>query len=179
VLASALCNQRRGLTAILPDSGCQMTDTPDSMPVTGEVVDESFAGKGEWLAPPLAAIRLDISERTLWRRVDAGKLRKRIVSGRAQVYVPLSGAAPATEESRENTEETSEIAHVTPDRQSDVLALALIQEFQARREKDAATITSLTETVTRQAEEIGRLTGELNETRLPLRKRLKRWLTGE
>jgi hypothetical protein len=148
-----------------------MTDTPDSMPVTGEVVDESFAGKGEWLAPPLAAIRLDISERTLWRRVDAGKLRKRIISGRAQVYVPLSGVMPATAESRENAEENRENVGVVPVTPPDTLVPAVIHELRVRREQDTSTIASLTARLT----ELERENAVLQHKVIEHEKRRWRW----
>lgn len=67
---------------------------PDEPAVNGEVVDRAFAGPGRWLAVPLAALHLGLSERTLWRRINAGKLRQRAEDGRTLVYVPLSGAVP-------------------------------------------------------------------------------------
>lgn len=42
---------------------------------------------GEWLSPREAQARLQISERTLWRRVSQGKLRRRQVDGQVRVLV--------------------------------------------------------------------------------------------
>jgi hypothetical protein len=140
--------------------------------VSGEVVDQSFAGNGEWLTASLAAARLGMSERTLWRRIDAGKLRKRMVAGRAEIYVPLAGTLPATEQ----TEETRPPESIAVSAVSDTLALAIIEELRAQRLADAERLTSLTADTQRQAETIGTLKAEAAELRRQLDEvRRKRW----
>jgi len=62
-------------------------------PVGGEVLERAYDGPGEWLKARQAAIRLGISDRTLWRRVNEGKLKKRLERNQAEVYVPLDGVA--------------------------------------------------------------------------------------
>lgn len=105
--------------------------------VNGEVVDQSFSGDGEWLAPNLAAVRLGMSERTLWRRIDTGKLRKRLRDGRAQVYVPVAGRAPDTEDApvagRVPATDGSALATVTPDNQA--FSLAVIEELRRQHQE--------------------------------------------
>jgi len=140
--------------------------------VSGEVVDQSFSGAGEWLTPSQAASRLGMSERTLWRRIDTGKLQKRIVSGRAQVYVPMAGTVPATNHAEENQEN----AVAVPGRQPDMLALALIEEYRQQRQQDANHVSRLTARLT----ELERENAVLQErlSRLSWRQRLLAWWNG-
>lgn len=139
-----------------------MTDepTPAEPPVTsGEVVSEPVTS-GEWLAPPAAADRLGMSERTLWRLVKQGRYQKRVENRRAEILVPLP-VTGAAEESRGNVS-------VVPVSQPDTVTLAVIAEL--RRQHDDAT-----ERLTRQAEQLGALRAERDALAEQLERAQRSW----
>jgi ABC-type Fe3+ transport system permease subunit len=123
-------------------------DDSDEPAVAGEVVDEAFSGPGEWLPPADAARRLSISERTLWRRVTAGQYRRQVISGKAQILVPLAGSVPNT-------------AALAVPAAPDTLSVAIIEELRARREQDAELIADLTAGMVRRAEQLGEMKAQL------------------
>lgn len=123
-------------------------DDTDLELIAGEVVSEAFDGPGDWLPPAEAARRIGVSERTLWRRVTAGQLLRKVVSGKALVLVPVAGSVPNPSD-------------LTVPDAPDGLALAVIEEL--RRQHDEAA-----ERLTRQAghiEELERQTGKLEAER--------------
>ena len=63
---------------------------PDIGATAGEVVGAT--DDGVWLPPAAAAVRLNISERTLWRHVNAGKLTRRTNAGRAEICISSGDA---------------------------------------------------------------------------------------
>jgi excisionase family DNA binding protein len=128
-----------------------MFDDDDDTPTTGEVVDPLADTPGEWLTIEKAADRLACHQRTIWREITRGKLRRRRVGRAAEVFVPR-GMPPLGTPSSDMVPATAD----TPD----TLALAVIDELRTRREQDAAIIERLTDGTTRQAEEIGKLKAE-------------------
>jgi hypothetical protein len=119
----------------------------------GELISKQYAGPGEWLPAGPAAVRLGISERTLWRRVDAGVIAKRSGDGRAEMYVPLldvdlSGAAP-------------DPSGRLPVARPEPLALAIVGELERQHTVMLAREERLLERIRLQAETIGRLEAEL------------------
>lgn len=120
-----------------------ITPAPDT-PVTGDSIPEATKGTvippenqvGDWLAPAAAALRLGISERTLWRHVNAGRYHKRTVAGRAEIMAP-----GAREGLPDNSDTVSGIAVRQPPDNS--LALALLDDLKVRRQEDADTIVRL------------------------------------
>lgn len=149
-----------------------MTDEPISEPTvtSGEVVSASDT-TGTWLSPPAAASRLGVSERTLWRHVNAGRYHKRVVAGRAEILVP-EGADSLPDNS------ATAIAPVTPD----AALLAVVAELKERRQQDADLIDRLTGRLTGQAEEIGKLKQERDDLAAKLatagRRRWRWWPWG-
>lgn len=124
-----------------------MTDEP--IVTTGEVVPPSGVS-GEWLAPPMAASRLGISERTLWRYIDQGKYHKRVRDRRAEILVPVSGATPPP---------SSETALApTPDTGA---MLAKLDEIERRLTRQSMTVTRQAVHITRQADTIKQLRDQL------------------
>jgi hypothetical protein len=125
----------------------QGVSPPDA--AAGELLESSEEPAGDWLPPAAAALRLGVSERTLWRMVKDGRYHKRTERGRAEVLVPLpdnSATAP----------EASLLAvRQAPDTS---LSLAILDELRRQREEDTGTIV-------RQAEEIGRLRSEVEAER--------------
>lgn len=73
-----------------------VSDTaPDTdAPISGDVMSHAYSGPGEWLPIQLAAIRVDLSERQLRRKIRAADYRFRIRDRRTEVYVPMSDTAP-------------------------------------------------------------------------------------
>lgn len=58
----------------------------------------SQAPSGRWVSPNQAAAQLGISERTLFRRLASGKLRRRTLDdGRIEVCLPLTGDRRTTD----------------------------------------------------------------------------------
>jgi len=112
--------------------------------VSGEIVSEAFDGPGDWLPPADAARRIGVSERTLWRRVNAGQYQRKVVSGKAVILVPLAGSVP-------NTAELAVPA--TPD----AVTLAVIEELRRQHEESAERLTRQATKIEAQAEEIGGL----------------------
>lgn len=134
-----------------------MTDMTDDAPhppdsLTGEVVSEPDTS-GEWLPPAAAASRLGVSERTLWRHVNAGRYHKRVTAGRAEILVP-----GGTDTEPDNPATDTGLA--VPDR-SDAALLAVVAELKERRQQDAELIDRLTDRLTRQAEEVGQVKARL------------------
>src|SRR5919199_4644578 len=88
---------------------------------------------GEWLSPPEAEQRLRISERTLYRRIASGRLRKRTLDdGRIEIWVSV----PATDSDSqtpgvENGHSTSTPDYLTDSdrQQTSERALALMDRF--------------------------------------------------
>lgn len=117
-----------------------MTDTSDSpgQPLSGDVLPSSDTS-GIWLSPSAAAVYLGVSERTLWRHVNAGRYHKRTVSGRSEVFVPRSRGAVTDKSATESGLALTD----TPG----TMTLAVIEELRRQHE---ATETRLT----RQADDI-------------------------
>jgi hypothetical protein len=68
---------------------------PDGDRRDGELVDRAYDGPGDWLDVRQACVRLGISERSLYRRINAGRLTRRPSQGGGiEVYVPPSGTPP-------------------------------------------------------------------------------------
>jgi hypothetical protein len=126
-----------------------MTDTPDTPghPISGDIVSAPDV-TGEWLPPAAAALRLGISERTLWRHVNAGRYHKRITSGRAEILTPEGAAVP------DNSATPTGLAVPDDDRQ---MSLAIIEELRRRLDTEADRQRRLSVKTERQAQEIGRL----------------------
>jgi hypothetical protein len=150
-----------------------MTDEqiPDPPVTSGEVVNTPDV-TGEWLSPASAASRLGISERTLWRHVNAGRYHKRIESGRAEVLVPIGSATGAPD----NSAMPPMPAVPDADRQ---MSLALLGELRRRLDEEADRQRRLTVKTERQAQEIGRLQAQLDAERRARaeaeRRRARRW----
>lgn len=127
-----------------------MTDTSGTAPeaASGEVIEPSDVA-GAWLTPPAAALHLDVSERTLWRYVEAGRYHKRIVRGRAEVFIP--GAQDASD-SLPDSPDTPNLPAVQAPPDTG-LTLAVIEELRAQRLQDA-------DTIDRQAQRIAALERE-------------------
>ncbi len=121
--------------------------TPE--PAAGELVDRDGGQPGEWLPPAAAALRLGVSERTLWRMVRAGRYHKRTERGRAEVLVPLPDDSATTPDG------VLPAVTLAPDT---ALTLAIVDELRRQREQD-------TDTIVRQAEELGRLRSEIETER--------------
>lgn len=129
---------------------------PDSL--AGEVIEDDAGGAWEWLPPPAAALRLGVSERTLWRMIKAGRYHRRTERGRAEVRVPLpdSGA-------RNGHSEYATTDGATPDSGAspgalvpaapDTVALSMIEALRQRLDVDE-------ERLTRQADELRALVAE-------------------
>lgn len=148
-----------------------MTDMPDiPESVSGEVVSAPDV-TGEWLPPATAASRLGISERTLWRHVNAGRYHKRIAAGRAEILVPGSGAVPDTADTPAGLAVPDNDRHLT---------LALVAELSRRLDEEADRQRRLTVKTERQAQEIGRLQAERDAARrerddLAAKMKARRW----
>jgi hypothetical protein len=117
-----------------------MTDS-DRQSISGDVVSAPDV-TGDWLSPAAAALRLGISERTLWREVKAGKYHRKIEDRKALILVPDSGAR-----GRQATETGLAVA---PDSSANAPALAEL----------ANRLTRQANTVTRQAVQITRLNAD-------------------
>jgi hypothetical protein len=119
-------------------------------------------GVGEWLDLRSAAARLHVSERTLYRRMVAGKLRRReTMNGRPEVWLP-DGASPTLSDEKSDT--------VRPPEQE--RQITLLERF-------GETVRSLVEPLQRdlseargQVERLARENGELASDIRHLRARL-------
>lgn len=133
--------------------------------MVGEVVEEGRVA-GSWLSPAAAAASLGISERTLWRHQREGKLSKRIVSGRAEVFVPgdLSGAPD---------EKVTSMTLARGAEEQAKLALALVEELRRREDEARASLERQGERVEALALELGRVTAERDA--LVLKIAARRW----
>lgn len=69
-----------------------VTGVDDVMVATGDMVTDADLA-GTWVPLPQALLALDISERTLWRRVKGGKLLTRVKDRRSEFFVAV---APVT-----------------------------------------------------------------------------------
>lgn len=138
-----------------------MTDSPDTEEnrenaTSGDVIAPTGTA-GAWMRPPPAAAALGISERTLWRHVEAGRYRKRIVDGRAEVFVPgeMSGAPDSVATPQSLAER----------REPDNSAMLVVAELQRHLTALEASRAADMDRLTRQAEEIGRLQAERDALR--------------
>lgn len=137
-----------------------MTDMPDIHDTperaSGDVIEPTDT-TGTWLRPPAAAFRLGVSERTLWRHVDAGRYVKRIVDGRAEVFVPgeMSGVPDISAAPQSLAER----------REPDNSAMLVVTELQRHLTALEASRAADMDRLTRQAEEIGKLKAERDAAR--------------
>jgi septal ring factor EnvC (AmiA/AmiB activator) len=115
--------------------------------------DDMTTEQGEWLAPKDAAARLGVSERTLYRQLAAGRLRKRIgPDSRPLVLVPLTARQAASDSGRQAAEEQAERAVALLERANAMVAqqvAPLLAELSAMRQQ-----------LTELAEDRGRLSAE-------------------
>ena len=139
-----------------------MSDMPDEPDIL------SPERTGDWLPPSEAASRLGVSERTLWRRVDAGRLNKRLVRGRAEILIPRSETDGAPE-----TDLAVPDAPDHPARGDSELMLAILGELREQRGSDGQTIVRLAERVGQLQAENEALTARL--AHLEARERQSWW----
>jgi excisionase family DNA binding protein len=133
---------------------------------TGEVVDPLADTPGDWLTIEAAADRLACSQRTVWRMVSRGQLRRRGVGGRAEVFVP-TGMPPVGTPSSDMVPAT----RATPD----TVTLAVIDELRRQREADTARLTELTDKLAASERDNGQLTAEAAELRRQLDEARRPW----
>jgi regulator of replication initiation timing len=122
---------------------------------------------GEWLGPPEAEQRLGISERTLYRRIASGRLKKRALDdGRIEVWVsgPLTDA-DRHEHADENGQEPVIGGGATDgDRQAtSERALALMDRFNAALARQVEPLVQELADTRRQLVALAEQTGRLSE----------------
>jgi hypothetical protein len=134
-------------------------------------VSDSHAGKqrvvGEWLGPPEAEQRLGISERTLYRRIAAGRLKKRVLDdGRIEVWVsvPVTDADSHQAPSQNGHSATDGGFMTDSDRQhTSERALALMDRFNAALARQVEPLVQELADTRRQLVELAEQTGRLTE----------------
>jgi hypothetical protein len=140
---------------------------------TGEVVDPLADTPGQWFTIERAADRLACSQRTVWRMIGRGALRRRGVGGRAEVFIPTAmppvgtpsgDILPAT---RDTPDSQAELARVLQ------AALATLERLASGDTVVDHLIRANADALERQAEEIGQLRAERDALRSQLAKR--RW----
>jgi hypothetical protein len=130
-----------------------------SDPFSDAMSDTEPTQAGEWLDLRAAAMRLGVSDRTLFRRISAGKLVKRErADGRIEVWLPLTDGQTASPDSVGHTEEQqAERVLAVAQRFNDAVSLAVSQQLAVHVEK----IT-----------ELARENGELSAENTRLRERV-------
>jgi hypothetical protein len=147
--------------------------------------------RGEWFIPSEAATRLGISERTLWRRVNKGRLHRRIVRGAAEVFIP-AGSRTALTQSGIPTDDLPDMGAMIEvvERSERALLKAVVEEIKRSWERDVARLAALTDTSLVQSRRLGeltirleheqaenaRLTAELDRARQPWWQRVRQYL---
>jgi hypothetical protein len=129
-----------------------------------EVIEPERIG-GEWFTPSEAAVRLGISERTLWRRVNKGRLHRRIVRGAAEVFIP-SGSRTALTQSgipKDDLPDMGAMLEVV-ERSERAMMKAVVEEIKRSWERDVARLAELTDTSIAQARTLGELSVKLEHT---------------
>lgn len=122
---------------------------------------------GEWLGPPEAEQRLGISERTLYRRIASGRLKKRTLEdGRIEVWV----SGPLTDTDRHEHPDENGHWPVTGDQPPDSdrqvtseRALALMDRFNAALARQVEPLVRELADTRRQLVALAEQTGRLSE----------------
>jgi|SRR5215471_16142060 len=149
----------------------------------GTIVPAPFDGEGEWLPPVEACARLGISERTLWRRVDAGRFEKRVIRGRAEIWVPVAGTPSVSQAVAGMAGGVAappvplEIVAEGLHRAVEPLLAAWSQELAQRRSEDRERAVRAEARVLELERENARLSATLVERCLPWPARLRRWFS--
>ena len=145
-----------------PDENSQAAVSASDGPAT-----DSQPLIGEWLSPPEAEQRLGISERTLYRRIARGRLRKRTLDdGRTEIWVsvPATDAgshAPSVEYGRgaANADYSTDSDRQQPSER----ALALMDRFNAALARQVEPLVRELADTRRQLVELAEQTGRLTE----------------
>ncbi len=107
---------------------------------------------GAWLSIQDAARHLSVSKRTIYRKADQGKLRRRArQDGRVKVFVPMTPPSDKSDESSDNGSQPSALLLV------EHLTLALTRQAESFN----AELTASRQRIEDLARENGRLSAEL------------------
>lgn len=149
------------MTDEMADSGSQAVN---GVVVADELADtDGQEQAGEWFSPSVAAARLGISQRTLDRRIAAGKLRRRVrPNGNTQVWLPVADSASVADRSADRMADDGSQDQAER-------ALALVERVNLAVTQQVQPLIELVErqqrTIADQAEELGTLKVELRLVR--------------
>lgn len=123
---------------------------------------------GDWVTVSEAVARTGKAERTVRRWVDEGLLDSKRQAGRLLIWMPATGAAPATDVISDRQDVTREITLI--ERQTELIERLSRQQAELAEQQAAplrVQIDARDATIREQAEELGKLRAELAAARRP------------